>query len=85
MDLEDGIYPSNEPYTVLKQLIKIVRMQILSSLQNTTKIRWIRLAKVAQNAKIMESIAIEVKKSGFNGITIIVSNPVDVLHMFTKR
>ncbi|ASP27906.1 L-lactate dehydrogenase [Spiroplasma corruscae] len=38
-----------------------------------------RLEMVADNAKIMKSIALEVKKSGFNGVTVIASNPVDVL------
>lgn len=34
---------------------------------------------IADNAKIMKFIATEVKASGFSGITIIASNPVDVL------
>ncbi|AUF83565.1 L-lactate dehydrogenase [Mesoplasma syrphidae] len=38
-----------------------------------------RLEMVAGNAVIMKSIAEEVKKSGFKGITVIASNPVDVL------
>ncbi|WP_027063268.1 L-lactate dehydrogenase [Mesoplasma seiffertii] len=38
-----------------------------------------RLEMVAGNAVIMKSIAEEVKKSGFQGITVIASNPVDVL------
>ncbi len=38
-----------------------------------------RLEMVADNAKIMKFIAEEVKKSAFTGITIIASNPVDVL------
>ncbi|WP_026389828.1 L-lactate dehydrogenase [[Acholeplasma] multilocale] len=38
-----------------------------------------RLEMVAGNAVIMKSIAEEVKKSGFTGITVIASNPVDVL------
>lgn len=38
-----------------------------------------RLNMVEGNAKIMKSIAESVKKSGFNGITVIASNPVDVL------
>ncbi|WP_342258837.1 L-lactate dehydrogenase [Spiroplasma endosymbiont of Dioctria linearis] len=38
-----------------------------------------RLEMVADNAKIMKEIAEEIKKSGFNGITLIASNPVDVL------
>ena len=38
-----------------------------------------RLDMVKDNAKIMSSIASEVKASGFTGITLIASNPVDVL------
>lgn len=38
-----------------------------------------RLDMIADNARIMKTIAENVKKSGFAGITIIASNPVDVL------
>ncbi|NQX83255.1 MAG: L-lactate dehydrogenase [Mycoplasmataceae bacterium] len=38
-----------------------------------------RLEMVADNAKIMKSIANEIKSKNFNGITIIASNPVDVM------
>lgn len=38
-----------------------------------------RLEMVAGNAVIMKEIAENVKKSGFSGITVIASNPVDVL------
>ncbi|ATZ17318.1 L-lactate dehydrogenase [Williamsoniiplasma luminosum] len=38
-----------------------------------------RLDMVAGNAVIMKTIAEEIVKSGFDGITIIASNPVDVL------
>jgi len=38
-----------------------------------------RLDMVADNAKIMKSIALEVKASGFKGISVIASNPVDVM------
>ncbi|AOG60047.1 L-lactate dehydrogenase [Spiroplasma helicoides] len=44
-----------------------------------------RLEMVADNAKIMKSIALEIKKSGFNGITVIASNPVDILtHVYQE-
>ncbi|SRX66512.1 L-lactate dehydrogenase [Mycoplasma mycoides subsp. capri] len=40
---------------------------------------------VAGNAEIMKNIATEVKKSGFDGITVIASNPVDVItHVYQK-
>ncbi|AGR42445.1 L-lactate dehydrogenase [Spiroplasma diminutum CUAS-1] len=38
-----------------------------------------RLEMVADNAKIMKEIATQIKNSGFDGITVIASNPVDVL------
>lgn len=38
-----------------------------------------RLEMVEDNAKIMKDIALKVKSSGFSGVTIIASNPVDVL------
>lgn len=38
-----------------------------------------RLEMVADNAKIMKAIAEEVKANGFDGVTIIASNPVDVM------
>lgn len=38
-----------------------------------------RLNMVADNAKIMKSIALEIKKSGFKGVTVIASNPVDIM------
>ncbi len=38
-----------------------------------------RIDMVADNAKIMSIIAKSVKKSGFSGITILASNPVDVM------
>lgn len=38
-----------------------------------------RLDMVADNARIMKEIATNIKNSGFKGVTIIASNPVDVL------
>ncbi len=38
-----------------------------------------RLEMVLDNAKIMKNIAENIKKSGFHGVTIIASNPVDIL------
>ena len=38
-----------------------------------------RLQLVGRNAKIMEEIATNVRDSGFEGITVIASNPVDIL------
>ncbi len=38
-----------------------------------------RLEMVADNAKIMKSIADQIKANGFNGVTVIAANPVDVM------
>lgn len=38
-----------------------------------------RLNMVADNAKIMQDIALQIKASGFNGITVIAANPVDIM------
>ncbi|PPE05130.1 L-lactate dehydrogenase [Williamsoniiplasma lucivorax] len=44
-----------------------------------------RLEMVAGNAVIMQEIAQQVKASGFSGITIIASNPVDVLTLIYQQ
>ncbi|GHU52642.1 hypothetical protein FACS189496_3080 [Bacilli bacterium] len=44
-----------------------------------------RLEMVSGNAVIMKDIATKVKLSGFNGITIIASNPVDVLTLIYQQ
>ncbi|WP_374696590.1 L-lactate dehydrogenase [Spiroplasma endosymbiont of Polydrusus formosus] len=38
-----------------------------------------RLDMVADNARIIQDIALQIKASGFKGVTLIASNPVDVL------
>ncbi|WP_462218440.1 L-lactate dehydrogenase [Mycoplasmoides genitalium] len=38
-----------------------------------------RLQLLEGNVEIMKSIAKEIKKSGFNGVTLIASNPVDIM------
>lgn len=44
-----------------------------------------RLDLLSGNAQIMKNIATEVKKSGFNGVTLIASNPVDVLSAVYRK
>ncbi len=81
MDLEDAISASPEPYSVFKASYKDCKDadMIVITAGTPQKSDESRLAMVAQNAKIMESIASNVKKSGFKGVTVIVSNPVDVM------
>ncbi len=38
-----------------------------------------RLEMIADNAKIMQEVALAIKASGFEGISLIASNPVDIL------
>lgn len=44
-----------------------------------------RLQLIDRNVKIIEDIATEIKDSGFDGITVIASNPVDLITTFYQR
>ncbi|ARU92291.1 L-lactate dehydrogenase [Spiroplasma clarkii] len=44
-----------------------------------------RLDMIKDNAKIMKEIGLQVKGSGFSGITLIASNPVDILIMVYQK
>lgn len=44
-----------------------------------------RLEMVAENAKIIQNIAKQVKTSGFSGVTIIASNPVDIMTLIFQE
>lgn len=44
-----------------------------------------RIELIGRNAKIIQEIATEVKDSGFNGITVIASNPVDIITTIYQR
>lgn len=81
LDLEDAIasLPSNSSvisggYELVKNADLVVITAGRPQLPGET-----RLDMVADNAKIMKSIAYSIKKNGFNGITLIASNPVDVM------
>ncbi|MGL4342964.1 MAG: L-lactate dehydrogenase [Metamycoplasmataceae bacterium] len=81
LDLEDGIAGSPWPFNVFKAKYsdcKDADIVVITAgrpqLPGETRINM-----VEGNAKIMKEIALEIKKSGFKGITVIASNPVDVL------
>ncbi|MGL5522045.1 MAG: L-lactate dehydrogenase [Metamycoplasmataceae bacterium] len=81
LDFEDGIAFSAWPFNVFKATYKdckdadiIVITAGRPQLPGET-----RLNMVEGNALIMKDIALNIKKSGFKGITVIASNPVDVL------
>lgn len=81
LDLEDAVATNTFPWSTtvmeykdLKDVDVLVITAGRPQLPGET-----RLDMVEGNAKIMKMIATSVKESGFDGITIIASNPVDVL------
>ena len=81
LDFEDVIGTSSQPFNVFhakysdcKDADIVVITAGRPQLPGET-----RIDMVEGNAKIMKVIATEIKKSGFKGITVIASNPVDVL------
>ena len=81
LDMEDAIATSAQPFNIFhakysdcKDADIVVITAGRPQLPGET-----RIDMVEGNAKIMKTIATEIKKSGFNGITVIASNPVDVL------
>ncbi|MGZ9429075.1 L-lactate dehydrogenase [Mycoplasma sp. 480] len=81
LDLEDAIVPSVRKYEVFsanysdaKDADIVVITAGRPQLPGET-----RLEMVKDNSLIMKDIAKQIKDSGFNGITIIASNPVDIL------
>lgn len=87
LDLEDTISPSALPYQIkaysyadLKDVDLLVITAGTPQMANHT-----RLDMALDNVKIMQKIANEVKKSGFTGITLIASNPVDIMTQFYQE
>lgn len=81
LDMEDAIATSMHPFNIFhakysdcKDADIVVITAGRPQLPGET-----RIDMVEGNSKIMKNIATEVKKSGFKGITVIASNPVDVL------
>lgn len=81
LDFEDGSAPMDYPFNVFAATYKdckdadlVVITAGRPQLPGET-----RLNMVEGNALIMKDIAENVKKSGFKGITVIASNPVDIL------
>ena len=82
LDLEDAISFQERPATTIKagtyKDAKDADVIVITA-GRPQKPGETRLEMVADNAKIMKSIATDIKKSGFKGITVIASNPVDVM------
>ena len=81
LDFEDGNAPMDYPFNVFAASYKdckdadiVVVTAGRPQLPGET-----RLNMVEGNAVIMKDIAENIKKSGFKGITVIASNPVDIL------
>lgn len=81
LDFEDAIFPSNFPYKIYKASYKDCKdADIIVITAGRPQLPGeSRLNMVEGNALIIKGIAQNVKKSGFKGITIIASNPVDIL------
>lgn len=81
MDLNDGL-----PYSFTKMKIKVGQYKdckdsdiIVICAGANQKEGQTRLELTKVNAKIMKDIALKIKKSGFKGIIIVASNPVDLM------
>ncbi len=81
MDYQDAIGTSLFPFHINKIEYRDLKDYdvIMITAGTSQKTGETRLKRVGQNAKIIANIAKEVKASGFSGVTIIASNPVDVL------
>ncbi|UVD81740.1 L-lactate dehydrogenase [Mycoplasma iguanae] len=81
MDLEDVIASSHRDFNVYTTSYDQVGDAdiIVITAGRPQKPGETRLDMVNDNVKIIRGIAQEIKKSGFNGITIIASNPVDII------
>ena len=81
LDLEDS-FPSNANNGVVKaggyELVKDADLIVITA-GRPQKEGETRLDMTVDNAKIMKAIANEVKSQGFKGVTLIASNPVDVM------
>lgn len=87
LDFEDAINPTDYPFNVFKATYddcKDADIVVITAgrpqLPGET-----RLNMVEGNAKIMKDIAEKIKKSGFEGITVIASNPVDILTLIYQQ
>ena len=87
LDFEDAIAASDYPFNVFKAKYKDCKTAdiVVITAGRPQQPGETRLNMVEGNAKIMKTIAEDVKKSGFKGITIIASNPVDILTLVYQQ
>jgi len=81
LDIQDGLLTVDSPasikagtYNDCKDAVVVVITAGLAQKEGET-----RLDLVEKNTKIIESITAEIENSGFNGIYLIASNPVDIM------
>lgn len=81
MDFEDGSPISKKPYTISAGSYADAEDAdlIVITAGRPQKPGETRLQMVADNAKIMRLIATNIKNNNFKGITLIASNPVDIM------
>ncbi len=81
MDYQDGSQANTFPFHINKiKYGDLKNYDVITITAGTSqKVGETRLKRVGQNAQIIAGIAKQVKASGFSGVTIIASNPVDVL------
>ncbi|VEU59138.1 L-lactate dehydrogenase [Mesomycoplasma neurolyticum] len=81
LDFEDVIFPSTKPYKVYAADYKDVKDAdfIVITAGRPQKPGETRLEMVKDNAEVMRNIARQVRDNGFKGITVIASNPVDII------
>lgn len=87
LDFEDCIAASAHPFDVYKATYKDCKDAdiVVITAGRPQQPGETRLNMVEGNAKIMKTIALEIKKSGFKGITVIASNPVDILTLVYQK
>lgn len=81
LDFEDSIATSKHSFTIKQGTYKSCKDAdlIVITAGRPQKPDETRLDLMIDNARIMRTIALEIKKSGFKGITLIASNPVDIM------
>ena len=87
LDIEDAIPTLPNGITVKAGDYKMVKDAdvLVITAGRPQKPEETRIDMVKDNAIIMKEIALQVKKTGFKGITIIASNPVDIVTMVYQQ
>jgi len=88
MDLEDALpvvhRPARAVYTGDYDIVRDADVLVITA-GRPQKDGESRLRMIEDNVKVMANIAGQVKEQGFNGITVIASNPVDIMTYAYQR